>query len=75
MFRILKLAVYALIGYALYEFYLGLGEVRAKQPQSQAPSTPGESPRPNRQGGRRVAVRDNSGVERTQSVGRGVVSR
>jgi hypothetical protein len=77
MFRLIKLAVYLIAGYALYEFVQGLTEQRASggkgqssgrsqlQPQSRATSQTGSN---------RVPVQDSSGVDRMQSVGRGVVS-
>ena len=79
MFRLIKLAVYALVGYCLYEMILGMTETPGKnQPESTPAPAPRRRGRVNISGasgqGAPVPIRDNSGVERTQTVGRGVVS-
>ncbi len=77
MFRLTKLAIYLVAGYAFYEFYIGLTEQR--QNNKTAPAQSGRRHRPSSGpgaeiGGNRVPVADSNGAERTQAVGRGVVS-
>jgi hypothetical protein len=86
MFRLMKLAAYALLGYILYELFLGISENEASGCMSVAHRSGGGSQgRENAAregsganvsgpgGGRTVEVRDVSGGERTARVGRGVV--
>ena len=68
MFRLIKLATYALGGYFLYEFAAGICEGRPSN------TAGGELPMRRRNDRpRTVTVGDASGLERTQTVGRGVV--
>jgi hypothetical protein len=83
MFRLIKLAAYALLGYALYEFFVGLtseeqnkkrlsgGDRGVSRPQRELP--------PSYSGGRaqRLAAHTQSpdGGRGTQTVGRGVIGR
>jgi hypothetical protein len=89
MFRLIKLAAYALLGYVLYELVLGISESERRsmepagkrsqsQPRGQRrqPQEGGEGRTMGRTGqGLTVPVSDTTGAERTERVGRGVVSR
>jgi hypothetical protein len=88
MFRLLKLAAYALLGYMLYELFLGMSENEAAQRMSVTRGGGGRGARsPDARaregsrsnisgpgGGRTVEVSDVSGGERKARVGRGVVT-
>jgi hypothetical protein len=65
--RLLKLLAYSLLGYVLYELYLGMTEgVESHLPASaQARTRTGR--------GRKVGVEDAGGGQTTRNVGRGVV--
>jgi hypothetical protein len=73
MFRLLKLAVFALVGYAIYELYLGMTEeygdehYRERVGSSRARMTGGGE-------GMQTETVDESGAEVPRTVGRGVVS-
>jgi hypothetical protein len=84
MFRLIKLAIYGLLGYALYEFVRGLTEGpehAAGQPRGSASrqrSLDEDSGRQNMTGpsrGRKVTTNEPSGESVSHVVGRGVVSR
>lgn len=108
MFRLVKLAAYALLGYVLYELFLGVGEGEPDrqdgrgdgggqargggQPQGAGARSRGQRGGGGRGGrrpgnetgggatlsgpgqGREVPVRDGTGAEHAERVGRGVVS-
>jgi hypothetical protein len=65
--QIIRLVAYALLGYVLYELYLGVTE------GSGIASQPAPSARRGGVRGRKVKVEDQGGATHTQSVGRGVV--
>jgi hypothetical protein len=69
MFRLLKLAFYVVIGYALYELYLGFtqgaGNREEKAERGQTMSGPGE--------GMEERSEEASGMSASHRVGRGVV--
>jgi hypothetical protein len=66
MFRLLKLATYALLGYALYEFFRGLTE------GAEAPARGGERSREVGQGGQRApSLRGRGTGQRMTGQGRG----
>ena len=69
MFRLVKLAAYGLLGYFLYELVTGLTEDGPKDVAARQSRIPRRNDQP-----RRVPVGDGSGLERTQQVGRGVIS-
>jgi len=89
MFRLIKLAVYALIGYALYEFFRGLSTTapagaaaqgRQGGPPREQQGERGESGSGNMQfsgpgQGRREKSEESSGEAVPHIVGRGVVQR
>ncbi|HEV8604598.1 MAG TPA: hypothetical protein VGQ99_04490 [Tepidisphaeraceae bacterium] len=70
MFRLLKLAFYVVIGYALYELYLGFteggGAMEGRGERGQSMSGPGE--------GMEERSEEASGMSASHKVGRGVVS-
>ena len=77
MFRLIKLAMYALVGYVLYELYQGM-----TQPQGGRPSSEGGSFGPEggafgqfTGGGEGITdtATDDSGIEMPHRVGRGVI--
>jgi hypothetical protein len=72
MLNALKVAMYALVGFAIYELVIGLTGNRLKS--RHRPSPTAIPPTPPVQG-KRVAVGDQEGAEHMQVVGRGVVSR
>jgi hypothetical protein len=79
MFRLIKLAAYALLGYAIYEFWLGLSgaaeshhESDRRQPIS-ADSRSGPRMTGPSRGGMNVPTQDASGGGSSQMAGRGVV--
>jgi hypothetical protein len=80
--KLLKLAGYGLIGYAIYEFVSGILESPSPvRNRVGAPSTKRQPQRSSRRGpimtgqgeGELVPVSDSSGVERRERVGRGIV--
>jgi hypothetical protein len=83
VFRLLKLAAYALIGYLIYEFYQGLNApARSTANRSRGEIQPGDVDRSTRPGvgtmtgpgqGKRVQTEDASGTGGMHVVGRGVV--
>jgi hypothetical protein len=65
--RLVKLLAYSLLGYVLYELYLGMTEGAAAAPaSSRAPSRAGAK-------AKTVTVEDSGGGRSTRSVGRGAV--
>ncbi len=70
MFKLMKLAAYALLGYALYEFCRGMLDDRkeANQNQSRNRSSGRQT------GGATATTHDASGASARHPVGRGVVS-
>ena len=88
MFRLMKLALYALIGYAIYEFYQGItqgggdGTVRRagrrfgsdlEQALNEDQGRMAALSGPGR--GTTISVEDSDGARHSQKVGRGVISR
>jgi hypothetical protein len=83
MFRLIKLSLYALIGYAIYEFYQGMTqqsggrrrrfssdlEEALNEDQGRMAALAGAGR------GTTVSVEDSDGASHRQKVGRGVVSR
>jgi len=66
--RLLKLLAYSLLGYVLYELYLGMTEgTEARLSQSSQGRSGGSSQ------GRTVDVQDSGGEKTKRNVGRGVV--
>ena len=69
---IIKLAAYTLLGYVLYELYLGISYgVEAKKAVAVESSAP--KPRGNPRGSQSVSVAGQSGARSKRSVGRGVI--
>jgi hypothetical protein len=68
MFRMIKLAAYILFGYFLYEAVRGIAEPRRSSSKSQLPS------HGHREEMKSVPVYDPSGAQRTEKVGRGIIS-
>ena len=84
MFRLIKLAIYGIAGYALYQFVRGLLETERSGGQAGGGNRPLEralnqgSSRQNLTGGgegQRVVTAESSGESAPHTVGRGVVSR
>ena len=77
--RLVKLLAYSLLGYVLYELYLGMTEgVRAAVPAAKPPAASNEKGRGRRSkasaGSRKSAAsEDSDGTGSNQTVGRGVV--
>jgi hypothetical protein len=78
----LKLAVYALIGYMIYEFYQGLSGAHSREERGRGEEQHDEAERSVRRGigtmtgrgkGQRVQTEDASGSGGPHVVGRGVV--
>lgn len=71
MFKLIKLAAYALLGYALYEFFRGMFDDRSgsNQIQSRGQSSSRQA------GGATATSHEPSGASAKHPVGRGVVSR
>ncbi len=71
MFKLIKLAAYALLGYALYEFFRGMADDRseAQSGQPRAAAVGGQSR------GASATTHDASGATAKHPVGRGVVNR
>jgi hypothetical protein len=65
--RLLKLLAYSLLGYVLYELYLGMTEGA----ESRLRASPQGRARTGQ--GRKVGVQDAGGGQSTRNVGRGVV--
>ena len=78
--RLLKLLAYALLGYVLYELYLGMAESdhgngNGGGEQREAGRGQGQRSRAGARGrraGTRVQVEDTEGASRSETVGRGV---
>lgn len=71
MFKLIKLAAYALLGYALYEFFRGMFDDR-----SESNASPAINRSSSAQGrGGRATTHEASGASASHPVGRGVVSR
>ena len=72
---IIKLAAYALLGYVLYELYLGISQgVEAKKAEAiAAPAASAKPSRGNLRGSKSVSVAGQSGASSKRSVGRGVI--
>ena len=66
MLRLMKFAAYALFAFFLFEAFRGIAAPR--------PNRAPMAPRPQKGRMKTVPVWDESGVQRTQKVGRGVVS-
>ena len=87
MFRLMKLAVMALLGYAIYEFFRGLlgyemgqqsgqgGGQRSSGGEEQAHRGAGNMQFSGPGGGQRVETEEASGTTTPHYVGRGVVQR
>lgn len=79
MFRLIKLAFYALVGYVLYELYQGMTqEQHADRTTGGGSRSFGDASRGALTGGGRGAIdtaSDADGGEMRHTVGRGVVSR
>ena len=73
MFRLIKLAAYGLLGYVIYEMVMGMNDAVAEQPNRRS-SGENRSSAPANTGRRKVSVQDSGGAERTERVGRGVVT-
>jgi hypothetical protein len=71
--RLIKLLAYSLLGYVIYELYLGMTE--GCESRSVASSQSGGVGRSEgvKPAGRKVGVEEANGARRTRSVGRGVV--
>lgn len=83
MLKLFKLAVFGMVGYAIYEFVSGLLESRTLASGRGGVQPLQSRPRQSRRGpimtgnqgeGELVPVSDSSGVERRERVGRGVMS-
>jgi hypothetical protein len=83
MFRLLKLAAYSLIGYAIYEFFVGLLQTEDQKPQRSNASDSGRPaplPRTEKTGitgpgeGVPVSTKAADGATASHRVGRGVVA-
>jgi hypothetical protein len=84
MFRLIKLAIYALLGYMVYQFYQGLMQGGGSDQGRHSGSDLGRALNEDqgRMGtltgpgrGTSVSVEDSDGGRHNQTVGRGVVSR
>ena len=73
MFRLLKLALYAVVGYAIYELYLGMTEENYGRENWRGGQRPGARMTGGGEGMQTETV-DESGAEVPRTVGRGVVS-
>jgi len=84
MFRLIKLAAYALLGYVLYELFLGMTEEReaaarggASRGQDQLQPQDSRTNQANRsmggQGSMQVETEDSTGASARHNVGRGVI--
>lgn len=82
MFRLLKLAAYALLGYVVYEMIMGFKEGDRPMFQQGSASRHGATRRQPKGGknisgsgrGESVSVEDAGGAKRTERVGRGATS-
>lgn len=82
MFKLIKLAMYGLLGYALYELYLGVmqqqgqGQGAGGGQQRQGGQSGGQAGRMTGGGGGRMerSEESSSGMSTSHAVGRGVVS-
>jgi hypothetical protein len=70
--RLVKLFAYSLLGYVLYELYLGMTE-GAAQMASGSNDSPSAPPQRTAGKGATVAVEDANGAATRRKVGRGVV--
>ncbi len=68
MFKLIKLAFYVVIGYALYELYLGFKEGAPGMGEGRGQNISGEGE------GMRQRSEEPSGMSASHQVGRGVVS-
>jgi len=75
MFRLVKLAFYFLIGYALYELYLGFTQAggTTQRGEGQQRAGAGQQTITGGQAGVRERTEEPSGMSATHNVGRGVV--
>jgi hypothetical protein len=85
MFRLIKLAMYALVGYVLYELYQGMTQEQGGRSSASSGGSRSRRSRAMSEGsaagamtgggrGRRVEVADATGSEIHRTVGRGVVT-
>jgi hypothetical protein len=71
---LIKLAAYTLLGYVIYELYVGITQgVEAKKAAASGEQASAPKHRSNPRGGRTVTVAGQSGASTKRSVGRGVI--
>jgi hypothetical protein len=77
MFKLIKLAVYVLIGYALYEMYQGFKESEAEGEEERISSggRAGQQTFSGRGQGTTMRTDEPSGMSATHNVGRGVIAQ